>query len=129
MPGAPAGGQPADRVVRLLLDDDNSRGHSTSQRSAGNCAAAGTYVTNGHGNQAFVVGQVNGTWRKAIQVPGTAALNTGGYATVTSVSCPSAGNCSAGGYYDGGGGLAFVVSQVNGTWGKAVQVPGTATGG
>ncbi len=103
---------------------------SVSCASAGNCAAGGIYVTNGRGWQAFVVSQVKGTWGKAIEVPGTAALNASGYATVTSVSCRSAGNCSAGGYYDGSAGFndgrAFVVSQVKGRWGKAIQVPGTA---
>jgi hypothetical protein len=104
---------------------------SVSCASAGNCAAGGIYVTNGHGWQAFVVSQVKSTWGKAIEMPGTAALNTSGYATVSSVSCPSAGNCSAGGYYDGsgtgtGGGSPFAVSQVKGTWGKAIQLRGTA---
>ena len=75
-----------------------------------------------------------GTWGTAIEVPGTAALNTGGAAQVYSVSCAAAGSCGAGGYYtDGSGhGQAFVASQVNGSWGAAIEVPGTAalnTGG
>ena len=75
--------------------------------------------------QAFVVKQVSGAWGSAVQVPGTAALNAGGDALLISVSCASAGNCSAGGRYrDGSNGEhAFVVSQVNGTWGNAVTVP------
>ena len=54
-----------------------------------------------------------GTWGTAKEVPGTATLNQGGYATIASVSCASAGNCSAGGVYkDGSGGTqAFVVSK------------------
>jgi hypothetical protein len=76
-----------------------------------------------------VVSQVHGTWEKAEEVPGTATLNQGGRGEVFSVSCGSAGNCSAGGFYgDSSGHLqAFVVSQVHGTWGTAEQVPGTAT--
>ena len=35
----------------------------------------------------------------AEEVPGTAALNRGGNATIASVSCASAGNCNAGGSY------------------------------
>ena len=46
-----------------------------------------------------MVSQVNGTWHTAIEVPGTAALNIRRLARVVSVSCASAGNCSAGGYY------------------------------
>lgn len=43
----------------------------------------------------IVVSEVNGTWRKAMQVPGLAELNAGGFAEITSVSCVSAGNCGA----------------------------------
>jgi len=100
---------------------------SVSCASAGNCSAGGYYF-GGSGEQAFVVSQVSGTWGKAIEVPGTATLNTGGDATVNAVSCPSAGNCSAGGQYVNGSDhyQAFVVSQVSGTWGTAIKVPGTA---
>ena len=67
--------------------------------SAGNCSAGGYYTDSSGHQQAFVVSEVNGTWRNAMEVPGTAALNKGGDAQVTSVSCASAGNCSAGGCY------------------------------
>ena len=102
---------------------------SVSCASAGNCSAGGGYTdSSGHG-QALVVSQVGGTWGTAKEVPGTAPLNTGGSAGVGSVSCASAGNCSAGGSYtDSSGGFqALVVSQVGGTWGTAKEVPGTAT--
>ncbi|HEX7994630.1 MAG TPA: hypothetical protein VF506_11960, partial [Streptosporangiaceae bacterium] len=84
-------------------------------------------------SSAFVVSQVNGVWGKARQVPGIAALKQGGQANVSSVSCTSPGDCSAGGFFDeaaSGPGCCtsrgFVVSQVNGVWGKARAVPGTA---
>src|SRR6516164_2713035 len=72
--------------------------------------------------QVFAVSEVNGTWHKAIAIPGIVGLNPGGFAVVASVSCASAGNCSAGGYYNSG---AFVVNEVNGTWRAAIKVPGT----
>src|SRR5690348_2853711 len=100
---------------------------SVSCASAGNCSAGGIYADSSGHVQAFVVSQVNGTWHTAIEVPGTAALNQGGNAGIFSVSCASAGNCSAGGSYSGSSGQeAFVVSQVNGTWHTAIEVPGTA---
>jgi hypothetical protein len=103
---------------------------SVSCASAGNCSAGGRDDNAATGSQAFVVSQVNGTWGKAKEVPGTATLNAGKNAAVTSVSCASAGNCSAGGYYYASSGtgntLVFVVSQVNGTWGKAKEVAGIA---
>ena len=111
-----------------LNTDGNAATASVSCASAGNCSAGGSYKDSSGHVQAFVVSQVNGTWGKANEVPGTAALNQGGNAGVSSVSCASAGNCSAGGQYkDSSGHLqAFVVSQVNGIWGKAKEVPGTA---
>jgi hypothetical protein len=99
---------------------------SVSCGSAGNCSAGGSYHDSSGGQQVFVVSQVSGFWHTARQVPGTAALNTGGSAYVYSVSCASAGNCSAGGSYFTGYSHAFVVSEVNGTWRTAIEVPGTA---
>jgi len=67
----------------------------------------------------------HGRWRKAIEVPGLGALNKGGLASVSSVSCASAGNCAAGGNYGAPGHQqGFVVSQRHGRWGKAIEVPG-----
>ena len=113
----------------------NTRGaanlDTVSCPSAGNCVAAGDYWGRS-GHQAFVVSERHGVWGKAIKVPGLRALNTRGAAEVVSVSCPSAGNCSAGGFYTNGPGQfhttpqAFVVSERNGVWRKAIEVPGTA---
>jgi hypothetical protein len=75
----------------------------------------------------FVVNETNGTWGTAQEVPGTAALNQGENALLNSLSCGSAGNCSAGGFYQQGTILhPFVANQVNGTWRTAQEVPGIA---
>jgi hypothetical protein len=105
----------------------NAAVNSVSCPAAGQCAAAGSY-TSGSGGQGFVVSQASGVWGTAEDVPGLAVLNTGGSASAGSLSCGSAGNCAAGGYYTGtsAGQQAFVVSDVNGTWGTAEEVPGTA---
>jgi hypothetical protein len=101
---------------------------SVSCVSSGNCGAGGYYTDASSHRQALVAGETNGTWGTALEVPGTAALNRGGFATLLSVSCASAGNCGAGGEYASGSGVyqAFVVGESNGTWGKALEVPGTA---
>jgi hypothetical protein len=101
---------------------------SVSCASAGNCSAGGFYLDGSRRFQAFVVSEVRGTWHKAVEVPGTAALNQGGFAELGSVSCAAAGNCSAGGTYSNSstGPQAFVVSQAGGTWHKAIEIPGTA---
>jgi hypothetical protein len=60
-----------------------------------------------------VVSENNGSWSKAIEVRGSAALNTGGSAQIMSVSCTSAGYCAAVGYAldRSDNGVAFVVSR------------------
>ena len=102
--------------------------------SAGNCAVGGYYLIApnlpGDGDdewEAYVVTEVNGRWGKAEEVPGTAALNANGQAQVSTLSCPSAGNCAAAGFYAPSqqvGLTAFVVSESKGRWGKAHQVRG-----
>ena len=70
-----------------------------------------------------------GVWGGAVEVPGTATLNSGGGAEVNSVSCASAGRLH--GRRQLPGRLqplqTFVVSETNGSWGNAIEVPGTAT--
>ncbi|MBO0814037.1 MAG: hypothetical protein J2P30_02630, partial [Actinobacteria bacterium] len=106
--------------------------NSVSCGAVGNCTAAGYYASSSAGGipatQAMIVTETGGTWGTAKEVPGTAALNSGGSAQVYSVSCASAGNCSAGGAYTNRAPAtqAFVVNETNGTWGTATQVPGTA---
>jgi hypothetical protein len=101
---------------------------SVSCGLAGNCGAGGFYTDGAGHQQAFVVSEVGGTWQRAEEVPGTAALNQSGSARVSSVSCGSAGNCGAGGYYTDGAGhkQALVVSEISGAWQRAEEVPGTA---
>jgi hypothetical protein len=124
--------QPAQNVpgAMALNKGGQAQVQSVSCASAGNCTAGGYYTDSSGRRQAFVVSKMNGTWRTAVQVPGIANLNKGGNANIFSVSCASAGNCSAGGYYTTDAYShteAFIVSQVNGTWRTAVRVPGTAT--
>jgi len=76
---------------------------------------------------AIAVAGPAGSWGRAIAVPGLAALNTGGLAQVMSVSCASAGNCAAGGYYfTRKAGQGFVAVEQHGVWGRAIEVPGLA---
>lgn len=103
-------------------------GTSISCKSPGNCSAVGEYTNSSGHNEAFVVSEVNGTWRTAVEVPGSAALNHGNNGTVDAVSCASPGNCSAVGSMDTAPmGIAFVVNEVNGWWQTAIQVPGVST--
>ena len=105
---------------------------SVSCASPGHCAVGGYYgnrssnpygFTSGRG---FVAVEMDGHWHRAFEVPGLGALNTGGRAEVRSVSCAGPGSCAAVGFYTDGGGhkRGFVAVEVNGVWGRAVEVPG-----
>lgn len=85
--------------------------------SAGNCGAAGWIDINGN---AFVVNEVNGRWHRAEMVPGLDALRIS-YAQITSLSCPTAGNCVVGGFTTR---VAWVASEVNGRWQKLRRITG-----
>ena len=110
---------------------------SLSCASPDNCSAGGVYQFTANSrsyDEAFVVSEVSGAWGTARKVPGTASLNTGGEASVNSVSCASPGNCAAGGFYTDrrNNQQAFVVRQAGGSWRNALEVPVTAvlnTGG
>src|SRR5215467_7417872 len=112
----------------------NARGRasvaSVSCAAAGSCAAGGEYLDGSGHTQAFVVSEAGGRWRRAIEVPGLAALNAGGFAKIRSVSCAAAGSCAAGGFYTTGSEhphrQAFVVSEAGGRWRRAIEVPGLA---
>ena len=96
---------------------------SVSCPSAGNCGAGGYY--HNRGRRGFVVSESNGRWRRAIKVPGLAALSKGGPGQVIEVSCASAGSCAAGGFYTDGSGhqQGFVVGRSNGRWRQAFTTP------
>ncbi len=102
--------------------------NAVSCLSPGSCAAVGSYSDFSGFAQGFAVVQKNGTWRRAIEVPGLGALNTRNYAEVGSVSCVPPGYCAAGGFYASAAGESrlqgFVASERNGVWGKATEVPG-----
>jgi len=94
---------------------------SVSCASAGNCAAGGQWDYAAY-NAAFLVNEKNGVWGHGIDVPGLNRVARDAF--LSSVSCASAGNCAAGGEYDGGGNGVFVVRENNGVWGKQTTVPG-----
>jgi hypothetical protein len=119
--------QPAQEVAGNLNVGGSAQVNDLSCGSSGNCAAGGYYSLKSFHLQAFVVSEVNGAWQPAQQIPGLGTQGAG----IEAVSCAPKGNCSAGGYYFGPSGStksqqAFLVSEVNGTWGKPEEVPGLA---
>ena len=108
---------------------DDAQIDSVSCSSARNCAAGGQYRDGSGHSQAFVIDEVMGVWGTMSEVTGS--LNTGGDAWIRSVSCSSAANCAAGGFYTDGSGntQAFVVSEAAGVWGTPSEVAGALNAG
>jgi hypothetical protein len=86
---------------------------SLSCVSVGNCSSGADYANSSGQAQAYAVSEVRGSWRTALEVPGTAALNKGNNAQVSTISCSSPGRCAVGGYFTGKNGYtqAFVVNE------------------
>jgi len=59
------------------------------------CTAAGYYTDGSGSSHPMVVTETNSLVGQAIELPGSAALNTGGYGLVRAVSCPLPGHCGA----------------------------------
>jgi hypothetical protein len=102
---------------------------SVSCPSAGSCSASGEYgAENSTAFLPFLVSETDGAWGTTAAVPGLAALNTD-VAQVGQISCGSAGNCSAIGYYTDSERYqhAFVVDETSGSWADLEDVPGVAS--
>jgi hypothetical protein len=93
--------------------------------SAGNCSAAGTYYDGSGNQQPLLVDEIGGTWQDGVEgaLPSnaaTASLQT----NIGSLSCASAGNCAAVGWYrdSDGNEQGLILDQVNGTWHDSAEV-------
>jgi len=95
-----------------------------------NCTAVAIYATKTFVPGIFAITKKQGVWGQAVRIPTptTPAYNS----LVVSLSCASAGNCAAGGQYavpTSPADQGFMVSEINGSWGKAQRVPGTGSTG
>ena len=94
--------------------------------AAGNCTAAGQFLDAAGHYEAFTESETNGVW--ALSVPASFASgvqSTNPSDEFTSISCASAGNCTAAGQFRDAAGNeeAFTQSETNGVW--ALSVPAT----
>ena len=81
------------------LNTGGNAGVSSVSCIAASCVAGGWYAVAPFAGSGFLVVERHGSWRKAAQVRGLAALNTGGNPAVTSASCARSGWCAAVGEY------------------------------
>ena len=109
-------------LAQPLNFGDQAETLATSCPSAGNCTAVGYYYDVNHHSQAFISTQNHGVWHQAVEVG--AALNVGNYAALESISCASAGNCSATGYVSDAKNRqqAMIMTEVNSVWSAAFDV-------
>jgi hypothetical protein len=110
----------ADRVVSL---------NSVSCASAGNCSAVGWYRTKAAGEQGLLVSETGGRWRPGVEAVLPANATTNQFVSLNSVSCTSAGNCTAvGSYLDSSGSEGLLLTETAGTWEAGVEaaLPATA---
>lgn len=95
--------------------------------STNNCTALGTYTNVGGDVEGLTVSERHATWARAVAMamPSGAAPNPRtffyGYGGLT---CPSIGNCSAGGQYLVGTSTyeGFFINEVNGAWQSATEL-------
>jgi hypothetical protein len=121
----------AFKVPGSLVGSKDAEVDAVSCPASGDCAAAGFYQNSILNEQAFVVSERNGHWSAAKEVPGSGSLNAGNDGGISELDCLSAGNCVATGYYTDSShhDHVYTVSERNGSWGQASQVPGmTALG-
>jgi hypothetical protein len=95
---------------------------SVSCAAANDCAAVGWYVVHVSGTfHGLLLGERNGAWKASALVLPAGARAPGGV-FLTSVACPSRGNCLAVGYYaDQGKTHGLVVRERGGKWERAVN--------
>jgi hypothetical protein len=96
--------------------------NDVSCASAGNCTAVGGYVDSSGDDQGLLLTETSGAWATGVEatLPPNAGANP--LVSLTSVSCPSAGNCTAvGTYTDSSGTVEGVrLDETSGTWANGV---------
>jgi hypothetical protein len=108
---------------------------SISCATAGNCAIVGYFQDTSQAYQGFVATETAGVWSPATEVQMPSNVNTTNYGAghtgdedlvLASVSCVSAGNCTAFGDYDANSAdndEPFTLAETNGSWAQAVEAP------
>ncbi len=99
--------------------------------SAGNCTAVGGYTDSSGHYQGLLLTETSGMWAAGVEASLPANANTSPNASVFSVSCASAGNCTAVGEYEDSSGHSqgLLFSETSGTWAAGVEASLPANAG
>lgn len=92
--------------------------------SAGNCSAGGAYTDGAGHTQGLLLNEVAGVWRTPVELRSPSNAGTDPSASVSGISCYSAGNCSAVGTYSdaSSNSESFIANEVRGVWSSAREV-------
>lgn len=100
---------------------------AVSCAAAGSCAAVGAYVDSSNHDQGLIDTQTNGAWTASKpKLSALSSVATNPSLALTSVSCPSAGDCTAVGRYTDasppeGSWQGLVLSSTGGVWANAAE--------
>ena len=98
---------------------------SVSCAAAGSCSAVGVYT---EGPQGLLVNETGGKWMAGIRAPLPSDASSDPGVFLGSVSCASAGNCTAVGRYQDSLGLGqgLLINETGGTWSTGVKATAPA---
>lgn len=103
--------------------EDRVRMGGVSCTSVGNCVAVGDYTDSSGDVEGFLWTETAGAWGAGVQAtpPANAASNP--RVEFASLSCPSAGNCTAVGEYTDNSGdtEGLMLGETSGTWGTGLE--------
>jgi hypothetical protein len=103
---------------------------SVSCASPANCSAVGGYTDSSGHSQGLLLSEIAGAWAPGIEATLPANAGPNPEVSLTSVSCVSAGNCTAVGSYtdSSGDGQGVLLSEIAGTWAPGIEatVPASA---
>jgi hypothetical protein len=95
---------------------------SVSCASAGNCSAVGIYTDSSGHEQGLLLSETSGRWATGVEASLPANAGTNPNVGLPSVSCASAGNCTAVGTYTSSGAFqGLLLSETSGTWATGVE--------
>ena len=111
--------RPAEFPAGVQAENPEARFNSVSCASPGNCTAVGQFRNFDNSREAFTMASTNGVWalaRPAVFPDGVQPNSP--IAQLNSVSCPTAGNCTAVGWFNNMSdwGEAFTMTSTNGVW-------------
>jgi hypothetical protein len=122
--GSWATGVEAVLPAGAVTTDQEADLSSVSCGAAGNCSAVGSYEGSS-GTGALLLNETGGSWASGVEADLPADAASGDVSTgLSSVSCASAGNCSAVGVYtksSGSGEFGLLLSETAGNWSAGVK--------